>query len=135
MVKNFVQRVLDENSFQNLPRQFRFLRNIDNADNIALMGDSKVLYEDFSDTVFKNYSSNNNANIFAPEEYRELINESDVIHEDNVEFFEYDRPTSQAADLLAETEQGSKTIAFGPREYLEDLKKVSADDIKGFYDI
>lgn len=135
MVKNFMRRLLDDDSFQNLPQQFRFLRSTDDADNIALMGDSRALYEEFSDTVFENYSSNNNANIFAPEEYRELIQESDKIHGDTVEFFEYKGPTSQAADLLAKTGQGSKTVAFGPKNYLEHLKEVSTDEINGFYDL
>lgn len=130
-----MRRLLDGELLQNMPRQFRSVRDTDNSDNIALLGDSEALYKDFSDTIFENYSKNNNADIFASEEYRERIQESDKLHEEAINFFEYDGASSQAADLLAKTKQGSKTIAFGPKNYLEHLKEVSADDIKGFYDL
>ena len=138
MVKNLVRSFLEEEKlFRNLPRQLRFLKDTDSADNIALLSgeNSEGLYRDFEETVFQNYSDNNNANIFAAEDYREIIQESDKLHEDTVDFFETGRPTSQVADLLAKTSKGSKTVAFGPREYLEGLKDVSSDDIKGFYDL
>jgi len=138
MVKNLVWDFLEEEKlFRNLPRQCRFLKDTNSADNIAILGreDSEGLYRDFEDTAFQNYSENNNAKIFAAEEYRELVQESNKLHEDAVAFFETSGPNSQIADLLSKTVQGSKTVAFGPKEYLEGLKDVSSDDIKGFYNI
>ncbi|QKQ98004.1 hypothetical protein GKQ38_00500 [Candidatus Nanohaloarchaea archaeon] len=137
-----VNKVWDEllegsEKLQTLPGALKFLRKTDSTDNIALMGGNndynRKSFADFEETVFKNYSSNNNARIFASEEYQEDVAESDKIHNESVFFFEYPGSSYQISDILANSRSGEETVAFGPKEYLEDFSDFSPDKVKGFY--
>ncbi|WEL23724.1 hypothetical protein [Candidatus Nanohalovita haloferacivicina] len=136
MVNNIWDRLLDESKrTRSLPGQLRFLRKTSEADNIALMGSdyNEKNFSDFEETVFENYSENNNARLFASEEYREAVEESDKIHEDSVFFFDYPAPSHQISDIFVNSINGDNTVAYGPREHIDELADFSPDRVKGFY--
>ena len=135
MVKNIIDVFLGRKGAKSIPSSLRFLRNTEDLENVSILGEfNENLYSDFEDTIFENYSSGHNIQIFAPEDYRDIIKDSNRVYEDAVEFYDFPSINSQIADLLSQTAVGDRTAVFGNLEYLEQLhEKAPEDKIIGFY--
>ena len=117
-----VGRLLEERGFTDFPRRLSVL--IDSStDNLVLAGDiGSRTFEEFEHIAFENYNENQDLRVYAHSDYREEIEESDVLHEDRVSFFDSGYSSSTATDLLAESNQGDRSIFVADKEYRDDLR-------------
>lgn len=135
MVNN-IGSLLEMVGFKDLPYRFSGLSDTDNLDNIAITSEiDEDLFQKFEETIHSTYSENEMLNIYADPTYSELIEESDKIHEDTVNFFRYENgsPTTQFVDLLTES-SGNRTLVLSSKDYLDRFREDVDSQLKNYAD-
>jgi len=121
---NTLGRFLEKAGFNDLPYRLSVLSNTRSIENIALTSaKDEKLFAKFEEIVETSYSENNPIQAFADPAYREMIEESDNIHEDAVHFFRYENgsPEGQIIDIL-ENSNKDRTLILGSKEYIKQMR-------------
>ena len=124
MVKT-IGRVLEKWGKKDLPIHASALSDTSDIDSVTVTSTrDEELFKKFEDEVHSKYSEGVNVNLYADKAYKELLEESDKIHEDVVEFFEYENgsPTTQIIDILTNTEN-QRNLIISSKDYLHEMRE------------
>lgn len=122
---NKIGGLLEKLGKEDLHRRYSFLSDTKGIDNLAVTSDpDKELFREFEQVAFDNYSDNDLIGIYADKAYSEMIEESDKIHSNAVNYFTYENgsPTTQMADLLA-TSKNEKSMIIASKEYIDEFRE------------
>lgn len=133
---NKIGRLFERVGVKDLPQNFSRLSDTSDIDNIVITSDKDdQLFEEFEEIIHSTYSDNNLIGIYADPSYADLIEESDKIHEDVVNFFRYENgaPTTQMADLLSES-ANERSLLIASKDYISEFRENVESEIRGYED-
>jgi len=122
---NKIGVLLEKLGKEDLQKRYSFLSDTNGIDNLAVTSNlDEDLFREFEQIAFDNYSDNDLIGIYADQAYKEMIKESDKIHEDAVNYFTYENgsPTTQMADLLA-TSKNEKSMIIASKDYIDEFRE------------
>ena len=132
-----IARFLHKVGLKDLPLSISRLSYTKNLDNILISSEpDQILFEKFEEI----YSENRNTRVYADKAYSEMVEKSDRIDEDSVNYFRYENgsATSQIVELL-ENSQNEKSLIISSEEYLKKCREEacsqlnSQDEFIGLY--
>ena len=95
-----------------------------NTDNLVISGEaSEDMFEKFEKIAFKNYSQNNNVKTYAHSNHIHRIEDSEVLHENSVEILDSNYSSTQAIEILANSNMNDKPLFLTDKKYKQELRK------------
>lgn len=94
------------------------------TDNLVLSGNvSDEMFEKFESIAFQNYSANKNPRVYAHSDYRDQIELSDILNENMVEYFHSEYSSSQAIEILGNSNVDDRTLFVADSKYKDELRR------------
>ena len=119
-----MKNVLGRLSFETISNLIGDKEHDKDIDNLVLgRNPGPQIFETAEEAAYQNYSTGNNPRIYAHENHRSLIQESNELYEDKVHFFDKDSASSHLIEVLEDSSNNEKSVVYGDKQYIEEMEK------------